>query len=83
MRAAFAFTAEEAPLATAIDAGTVDTALLPHDVVRDVQVRRALRAARPCPCCDAGRADQVAIATHNLRVAEFGERSYRVRVAAA
>lgn len=29
-----------------------------------------------CPVCDEGRTDEAAIRTHNLLVAQFGERSY-------
>lgn len=47
----------------------------------DLQLARELRAAAPCPTCAHGRRDEAAIATHNLRVSEFGERSYRWRTA--
>lgn len=53
-----------------------DVALPAFDLARDVEFRRAARAAAPCPYCDRGERTAAAIGIHNLRVAEFGERSY-------
>lgn len=55
---------------------TGDVRLPVFDSARDLEQRRAQRAAQPCPYCDRGERTAEAIFVHNLRASEFGERSY-------
>jgi hypothetical protein len=49
------------------------------DALTLVQRARAARASEPCAYCVRGDTSPAAIARHNLRSSEFGERSYARR----
>lgn len=46
------------------------------DALTLVQRARAARASEPCAYCEYGDTSPAAIARHNWRASEFGERSY-------